>query len=101
MSVLKHIKEETSQEEFEETSQEYIEETALLRTAMLALSNGLADEIRRIMEEDGISQNELQRRLKISSRTMNGIMHGNANPTFSTMIKLSAISGRMPQLIWK
>lgn len=101
MSVLKHIEKQTSKEEFEETTKEYLEETALLRKALIALSDGLAAEAKRIMDEDGISQNELQRRLKISSRTMNGIMHGNANPTFSTMVKLSTISGRMPQLIWK
>ena len=101
MSVLKHIEEMTPKEELEETKAEYMKETQLLREATSALNESLAVEAKRIMEESGISQNELQRRLKISSRTMDGIMHGRANPTLSTMVKLAALSGRMPNLTWK
>ena len=101
MSVLKHLEKITPKGEFEETKKEYLAETQILREATKALNESLAAEAKRIMQEEGISQNELQRRLKISSRTMDGIMHGKANPTFSTMVKLSALSGRMPNLTWK
>ena len=101
MSVLKSLQKMTPEKEFAATKAEYLEETRLLREATHALNESLAKEARRIMEEAGISQNELQRRLKISSRTMDGIMKGKANPTLSTMVKLAALSGRMPDLIWK
>ena len=101
MSVRKDLESFLTKREINETRAEFASETEHLKIAFETLNVALSDQIKKIMSEKGLGVNELQRALKISSKTMNQLLHGNGNPTFTTLSKLAAFSGKQPRLVFE
>ena len=105
MGVLKDIESMMTKEEIAQNDREYVVETAALREAMTesqeSLAQSLAQMINIIMNEEKISQNELSRRLQVSSRTMTQLVNGRGNPTISTIAKMASMSKKRAKLVWE
>jgi DNA-binding XRE family transcriptional regulator len=101
MGVLKDIEKQMTPEEIEKNEEEYLQETASLREAQEVLAKSLAEYVQSILTKENISQNELRRRLGISSATMTAIVNGKGNPTIHTVAKIASLVGEVPSFTWK
>ncbi len=101
MSVKKDLEGFLDEIEILEAKREFESETMHLEVAFESLNVELSEQIKKIMTEKGMGVNELQRALKISSRTMNQLLHGGGNPTFVTLSRLAAFAGKRPKVVFE
>lgn len=101
MGIKKEIESRFSAKELRAIEHEYEKETSHLRQAHDSLNKSLAEEIKKLMLKRGMGVNEFRRQLKLSSRTVDQLLHGKGNPTFSTIARLAAFSGKKPVINWE
>ena len=96
MSVRDYLKGKYSPEEWED-----MESDANLFVAGLeSLQESVSNELRRIMEEEGIGYREVGRRLGITDTMTSKLLNG-GNVNFETITKLSSLNKKVPVIIWK
>ena len=82
--------------DFEELSREILTEEQILESKQkvqceIDMMKTISEQIKLAMEKEHIGFNELARKLKTSPTQVNKILKGNANLTFSSLIKICSI----------